>query len=81
LDEYSRFILKQLGIDHLLDRYPKTERRSAAEGGYCPAFILKPICCSWTNRFRLWMLTREEMQELFLNIWQQNNVTTVFYNP
>ncbi len=80
LDEYSRFILKQLGIDHLLDRYPKELSGGQQQRvAIARAFILKPDLLLMDEPFSaLDAITREEMQELFLNIWQQNNVTTVF---
>ena len=43
------------------------------------AFILKPDLLLMDEPFSaLDAISREEMQELFLNIWKENNVTTIF---
>ncbi|HEX3012608.1 MAG TPA: ABC transporter ATP-binding protein, partial [Syntrophomonadaceae bacterium] len=43
------------------------------------SFILKPDLLLMDEPFSaLDAITREEMQELFLNIWKQNSVTTIF---
>ena len=80
LDEYSSYILKQLGIDTLLDRYPKELSGGQQQRvAIARAFILKPDLLLMDEPFSaLDAITREEMQELFLNIWKQNSVTTVF---
>jgi len=80
LDEYSRYILNQLGIDNLLDRYPKELSGGQQQRvAIARAFILKPDLLLMDEPFSaLDAITREEMQELFLNIWKQNSVTTVF---
>ncbi|MEQ8200667.1 MAG: ABC transporter ATP-binding protein [Syntrophomonadaceae bacterium] len=80
LDDYSRYILQQLDIDSLLDRYPKElsggQRQRVA---IARAFIMKPDLLLMDEPFSaLDAITREEMQELFLKIWKQNSVTTVF---
>ena len=74
------YILKQLGIEHLLDRYPKELSGGQQQRvAIARAFILKPDLLLMDEPFSaLDAITREEMQELFLNIWKQNNVTTVF---
>lgn len=80
LDEYSSYILNQLGIDTLLDRYPKELSGGQQQRvAIARAFILKPDLLLMDEPFSaLDAITREEMQELFLNIWKQNSVTTVF---
>lgn len=80
LDEYSSYILHQLGIDTLLDRYPKELSGGQQQRvAIARAFILKPDLLLMDEPFSaLDAITREEMQELFLHIWQQNSVTTVF---
>ncbi|NPV90581.1 MAG: ABC transporter ATP-binding protein [Firmicutes bacterium] len=80
LDEYGSYILKQLGIDHLLDRYPRELSGGQQQRvAIARAFILKPDLLLMDEPFSaLDAITREEMQELFLNIWKQNSVTTVF---
>ena len=80
LDDYSRYILNQLGIDNLLERYPKELSGGQQQRvAIARAFILKPDLLLMDEPFSaLDAITREEMQELFLNIWKQNSVTTVF---
>lgn len=79
-DDYRGYILKQLGIDHLLDRYPKElsggqQQRVAV----ARAFLLQPDILLMDEPFSaLDAISREEMQELFLKIWQEHHVTTVF---
>lgn len=80
LDDYCRYILQQLDIDTLLDRYPKEisggQRQRVA---IARAFIMKPDLLLMDEPFSaLDAITREEMQELFLKIWKQHSVTTVF---
>lgn len=78
--EYSSYILKQLGIDALLDRYPRELSGGQQQRvAIARAFLLKPDILLMDEPFSaLDALTREEMQELFLKIWKQNSVTTVF---
>lgn len=80
LDDYSCYILKQLGIDALLDRYPKELSGGQQQRvAIARSFIMKPDLLLMDEPFSaLDAITREEMQELFLNIWKQYQVTTVF---
>lgn len=80
LDEYGTYILEQLGIEMLLDRYPKELSGGQQQRvAIARAFILKPDLLLMDEPFSaLDAITREEMQELFLNIWKKNSVTTVF---
>jgi len=80
LDEYSHYILDQLGIGHLLDRYPKELSGGQQQRvAIARAFILKPDLLLMDEPFSaLDAITREEMQELFLQTWRQHRVTTVF---
>ncbi|HEX3011502.1 MAG TPA: ABC transporter ATP-binding protein [Syntrophomonadaceae bacterium] len=79
-NEYSSYILKQLGIDNLLHRYPKELSGGQQQRvAIARAFLLKPDILLMDEPFSaLDAITREEMQELFLNIWKQNSVTTIF---
>lgn len=78
--EYSHYIFAQLGIDALLDRYPKELSGGQQQRvAIARAFILKPDLLLMDEPFSaLDAITREEMQELFLNIWKQHSVTTIF---
>ncbi|MEN6392161.1 MAG: ABC transporter ATP-binding protein [Syntrophomonas sp.] len=80
LDEYGRYIVDQLGIEHLLSRYPRELSGGQQQRvAIARAFILKPDLLLMDEPFSaLDAITREEMQELFLKIWKQNSVTTVF---
>ncbi|MGI5912900.1 MAG: ABC transporter ATP-binding protein [Syntrophomonadaceae bacterium] len=80
LDEYSSYILKQLGIDNLLNRFPKELSGGQQQRvAIARAFIMKPDLLLMDEPFSaLDAISREEMQELFLKIWKENNVTTIF---
>lgn len=80
LDQYGEYIIDELDIKQLLGRYP-----SEISGGQkqrvaiARVFILRPDLLLMDEPFSaLDAITREEMQELFLNIWEQHQVTTVF---
>ncbi len=79
-EDYCHDLLKQLGIDDLLLRYPKELSGGQQQRvAIARAFMLKPDLLLMDEPFSaLDAITREEMQELFLEIWNQNNVTTVF---
>ena len=80
VDEYSNYIFRKLGIDNLLNRYPKELSGGQQQRvALARAFILKPDLLLMDEPFSaLDAISREEMQELFLNIWKENNVTTIF---
>ncbi len=79
-DEYVSYILKQLDIDSLLDRFPKELSGGQQQRvAIARAFIMKPDLLLMDEPFSaLDAITREEMQELFLKIWKENSVTTIF---
>lgn len=79
-DQYHHYILQQLGIDQLLDRYPKELSGGQQQRvAIARAFLLQPDILLMDEPFSaLDAISREEMQELFLKIWQEHNVTTVF---
>ncbi|HNX28665.1 MAG TPA: ABC transporter ATP-binding protein [Syntrophomonadaceae bacterium] len=80
LDEYGHYLLKQLGIAELLNRYPRELSGGQQQRvAIARAFMLKPELLLMDEPFSaLDAITREELQELFLNIWKEHNVTTVF---
>ncbi len=80
MDDYGRYILQQLGIESLLDRYPKELSGGQQQRvAIARAFILKPDLLLMDEPFSaLDAISREELQDLFLKIWKQNNVTTAF---
>ncbi len=79
-DDYRTYILKKLGIENLLARYPKELSGGQQQRvAIARAFLLQPDILLMDEPFSaLDAISREEMQELFLKIWQEHNVTTVF---
>lgn len=80
LSGYEDYILEKLGLNSMLKRYPKELSGGQKQRvAIARAFILKPDLLLMDEPFSaLDAITREEMQELFLNIWRENRVTTVF---
>lgn len=80
IDEYASYILNQLGIDSLTHRYPKELSGGQQQRvAIARSFIMKPDLLLMDEPFSaLDAITREEMQELFLDIWKQHQVTTLF---
>lgn len=77
--DYYEKILKKLKIENLKNRYPselsggQRQRVSIAR-----AFLLKPNLLLMDESFSaLDTMTREEVQELFIEVWKENRVTTV----
>lgn len=78
--QYAEYILNRLGIGEMASRFPNQlsgGQRQRAE--IARAFILKPNILLMDEPFSaLDALTREEIQDLFLKIWNENKVSTVF---
>ena len=80
LRERIDYIMNKLNINDLRDRYPKElsggQKQRAA---IARAFIMNPDLLLMDEPFSaLDALTREEAQELFIDVWNQYKPTTVF---
>ncbi len=80
LDDYARQIIRDLGIEKLMSRYPREISGGQKQRvAIARAFILQPDILLMDEPFSaLDAITREEMQELFLKLWKQRRHTTVF---
>lgn len=75
-----QYIINKLNINDLMDRYPKElsggQKQRAA---IARAFIMNPDLLLMDEPFSaLDALTREEAQELFIDVWNQYRPTTIF---
>lgn len=72
-------LLKQLGVDNLAARYPhELSGGQRQRFAIARSFLLKPDLLLMDEPFSaLDALTREEIQDVFLNIWQEKKVTTL----
>ncbi|MHB1394318.1 MAG: ABC transporter ATP-binding protein [Clostridia bacterium] len=80
LNERIDYIMNKLNINDLKDRYPKElsggQKQRAA---IARAFIMNPDLLLMDEPFSaLDALTREEAQELFIDVWNQYKPTTIF---
>ena len=77
---YESYIFEKLGLEGMLKRYPKELSGGQKQRvAIARAFILKADLLLMDEPFSaLDTITREEMQELFLSIWKENKVTTIF---
>ena len=79
-ESYIKYILDELGLAGLESRFPRE-----LSGGQCQraaiarAFILKPEILLMDEPFSaLDAITREEVQDLFLDLWRKEKVPTLF---
>jgi len=79
-NERIEYILNKLNIHSLIDRYPnKLSGGQKQRVAIARAFIMNPDLLLMDEPFSaLDALTREEAQELFIDIWNQYKTTTVF---
>lgn len=77
---YAEHILKELGLEDLKHKYPNSLSGGQMQRvAIARSFILKPDILLMDEPFSsLDAITRERMQELFLNIWVKNKVPAVF---
>ncbi len=80
LSEFSHCMFQQLGISELLHRYPKELSGGQQQRvAIARALLMKPDLLLMDEPFSaLDAITREEIQELFLRLWQEHRVTTIF---
>ncbi|AGB19280.1 ABC transporter ATP-binding protein [Thermoanaerobacterium thermosaccharolyticum] len=78
--DYALFILDKLGLKEFIRRYPqKLSGGQRQRVAIARALILKPDILLMDEPFSaLDEITREEMQELFIEIQKEYNVSTVF---
>ncbi|MFO7152074.1 MAG: ABC transporter ATP-binding protein [Bacillota bacterium] len=78
--EYAEYVLARVGLSDFLKRYPGElsggQRQRVA---IARAFIMKPDILLMDEPFSaLDAITREEMQDLFIDVWKGSSVSTVF---
>lgn len=77
---YTEYLLNELGLLEFKSRYPNSLSGGQMQRvAIARSFILKPEILLMDEPFSaLDAVTREEIQELFINIWKKNRVSTVF---
>jgi len=79
LKERMAVLCGRLGIAGLENRYPQELSGGQQQRvGLARAFLLRPDILLMDEPFSaLDAITREEMQEVFLDLWQENHITTI----
>lgn len=79
LEKRLRWLSCRLGIAGLEDRYPRQLSGGQQQrAGLARAFLLNPDILLMDEPFSaLDAITREEMQDVFLDLWQENHITTI----
>ncbi|WP_432408466.1 ABC transporter ATP-binding protein [Wukongibacter sp. M2B1] len=77
--DYYEKILTKLGIGELRNRYPnKLSGGQQQRVSIARAFLLRPSFLLMDEPFSaLDAITREEVQELFLEVWKEDRITTI----
>lgn len=79
VEERLRLLCRRLGIAGLEQRYPRQLSGGQQQrAGLARAFLLNPDILLMDEPFSaLDAITREEMQDVFLDLWQENHITTI----